>query len=45
MREGLRKTATVVKLHSNTDKSVEKREGEEFQRTSAAQFLVNCAAI
>jgi hypothetical protein len=45
MREGLRKTATVVKLHHNTDKRVEKREGEEFQRTSAAQCLVHYAAI
>ncbi len=45
MREGLRKTTTVVKLHRNTDKRVEKREGEEFQRTSAAQCLVHCAAI
>jgi hypothetical protein len=45
MREGLRKTATVVKLHCNTDERAEKREGEELQRTSAAQCLVNCAAI
>ena len=36
MRGGWRKTATVVKLHHNTDERVEKREGEEFQRTSAA---------
>ncbi len=45
IREGLRKTATVVKLHHNTDKRVKKREGGEFQRTSAAQCLVHCAAI
>jgi hypothetical protein len=45
LREGLRKTATVVKLHHNTDKRVEKREGEEFQRASAMQCLVHCAAI
>jgi hypothetical protein len=45
MRVGLRKTATVIKLHCNTDKRVEKRDGEEFQRTNAVQCLVNCAAI
>jgi hypothetical protein len=35
----------VVKLHCKTDKKVEKREGGEFQRTSALQCLVHCAAI
>ena len=28
-----------------TDNKVEKREGGDFQRTSTAQCLVNCAAI